>query len=380
MLNTLKQAARNLAKEGLSLATKLAGAELLSPAQTETFLAPYELAQAPAHIITLNVVPNAADPGKTLFTHSESIIPANHVWAYRSENKPVKLLRHGAILTNGKVLHTDFGNVDFLRDLPKPDRRPVRQVDTLIAPFTHYQDGIKFGGYYDFVLLVAAKLARIKAVLPTKIFAEAIVAYPLFHTDYECEWLALLGLRPEQILDSRQTQVQAKTAILSNNSHWFYPHPEAIGALRQQVEIALPKQPTGRKRLYISRSGRRKIVNETELIALLKTYDFEIVADQPRTVAEQVALYRSASFIVGPHGASFTNLLWCQPGTQLVELFSPNYTPDFFRYLADLLELRYAAYAPGPARPNPDSMQTISEAITVSVPDLEPSLNKLLLS
>jgi capsular polysaccharide biosynthesis protein len=65
--------------------------------------------------------------------------------------------------------------------------------------------------------------------------------------------------------------------------------------------------------------------------------------DEPRSVAEQITLYRSAKIIIGPHGASFANILNCKPGTVLLELFPNKYHPDYFRFMADIFGLNYFA-------------------------------------
>jgi len=62
-----------------------------------------------------------------------------------------------------------------------------------------------------------------------------------------------------------------------------------------------------------------------------------------RTVAEQAALFRGAEIIVAAHGAALANLVFCAPGTTLVELHYPRYTLGLYWRLARRLGLRYAA-------------------------------------
>ena len=231
-------------------------------------------------------------------------------------------------------------------------------------------------GYYDFVILVAAKLCRIKETLPASFFEEAAVSYPLFNTAYERDYLNLLGIGPDRTIDSRQQAVTFDACILANSGHWFYPNPADILALKRQVERALSPRKTERKRIYISRAGRRKIANEAALITLLKRYDFTIIDDKPRSVAEQVDIYKSASFIIGPHGASFTNIIWCEPGTHLLELFSPNMVADHFRYLAQLMNMTYSAYH-HVIRMNEKHQHQLEDDIFVSIADLEQTLDKM---
>jgi capsular polysaccharide biosynthesis protein len=87
-------------------------------------------------------------------------------------------------------------------------------------------------------------------------------------------------------------------------------------------------RPSGeRKRIYISRAkaSKRKLLNEAELTAILSRYGFRSVELESMKVADQIRLFASADIVVGPHGAGLTNLMFCRPGTKVIELFSPNH-------------------------------------------------------
>ena len=225
------------------------------------------------------------------------------------------------------------------------------------------------------MVLIAAKLCRIKEAPTDDEFRRAVVAYPLFDANYERELLTLIGVGADRIFDSHRTNIRFQTCVLGNSGHWFYPNVADLMALKRQVETNVPAVPRAGNRAYISRASRRRILNEAELLPLLSRYGIEFIEDKSRTVAEQVTIYQNASFIIGPHGASFTNILWCQPGTHLVELFSRNYTPNFFLYMARRLGLRYSAYYHGPKSSN--RFSGLDEDITVSIPDLERGLDAL---
>ena len=125
----------------------------------------------------------------------------------------------------------------------------------------------------------------------------------------------------------------------------------------------------------MSRSTRRKVANEAALLKLLEKYDFTIIDDKPRSVAEQVEIYKNASFIMGPHGASFTNIIWCEPGTHLFELFPANMIVDHFAYLSQVMDMRYSAYSH--VIKMGQTKHHIEEDVFVSIADLEKSLDLL---
>ena len=98
--------------------------------------------------------------------------------------------------TDNKVLCTDFSSYHLAKNFLTLRKRAMVTYPVVIAPWSHFIDGIIFGGYYDFVILVAAKLCRIKESLLPAVFARAVVSYPLFNTGYEQEFLSLIGFTP----------------------------------------------------------------------------------------------------------------------------------------------------------------------------------------
>ncbi len=96
-------------------------------------------------------------------------------------------------------------------------------------------------------------------------------------------------------------------------------------------------------RLYLSRrqAPYRKLRNEAELIATLETHDFISVTLETLSLLDQAALLAAAEAVVSIHGAGLTNVVFCDPGTRVVELFSPHYHPITYECLCQLQQLEY---------------------------------------
>ena len=80
------------------------------------------------------------------------------------------------------------------------------------------------------------------------------------------------------------------------------------------------------KNVYVSRSdaNQRKILNENELVEVLKKFNFEIVKLSELSFFDQISLFNSAKCILSLHGAGLTNLIFSHKNTQVIEIF-----PDF---------------------------------------------------
>lgn len=76
------------------------------------------------------------------------------------------------------------------------------------------------------------------------------------------------------------------------------------------------------KKIYISRqkAKKRKIVNESELISLLKSYNFEIHFFEDYNFYDQVKLMQQTTHLIGLHGAGLTNMLFMNKKSKILEL------------------------------------------------------------
>ena len=117
--------------------------------------------------------------------------------------------------------------------------------------------------------------------------------------------------------------------------------PETVDFLRNAFTSA--KNSTGRK-LFIGRgmAEHRSLIHEKEIAAQLQKRGFDSVDCGKLSVQKQAEVFSSADVVVGAHGAALTNLVFCRPGTRVVELFSPAYVNPCYRDLCVAAELRHA--------------------------------------
>ena len=97
------------------------------------------------------------------------------------------------------------------------------------------------------------------------------------------------------------------------------------------------------RRLLIERKGpTRRIQNFDEVQSLLAQEGFETVFLERMAIEDQISLFRDAEFVIGAHGAGLTNLLFCEPGTKVLEFMPSVEMRPFFWLISEGLELRHA--------------------------------------
>ncbi|NJL66205.1 MAG: DUF563 domain-containing protein [Microcoleus sp. SM1_3_4] len=96
-------------------------------------------------------------------------------------------------------------------------------------------------------------------------------------------------------------------------------------------------------RIYISRSkcSYRQVINEEQVIEILSGFGFVSVLLESMTVWEQIALFSRTKVIIAPHGSGLTNIIFCSPGTKVIELASPHYIRHYYWAIGQQLNLEH---------------------------------------
>jgi capsular polysaccharide biosynthesis protein len=126
--------------------------------------------------------------------------------------------------------------------------------------------------------------------------------------------------------------------------HWspLFKLPVGLHRLRSAF-LPDANRATGTQRLYISRGGhpRRPLENEQEVVAICRSFRFEVVQPELLSIEQQIYLFNSSDIIVGVKGAALTNVVFCNSSAKVIVL-SPNDWPDpFFWDIAGQLSLQY---------------------------------------
>jgi len=161
---------------------------------------------------------------------------------------------------------------------------------------------------------------------------------------FQREAYAFLGLPAEKIIDTATTPfLRAEQLVVPRRvdkfEAWIVPWlRETLLPLGQSA--ARGKRP---KRIYISRrkASSRAVSNDAALLALLESHGFVEVRLEELGLGEQIALFRDAEAIVAPHGAGLTNLVFCEPGTLVVEFIATGYGSELYAKIGQARQLDY---------------------------------------
>jgi capsular polysaccharide biosynthesis protein len=119
----------------------------------------------------------------------------------------------------------------------------------------------------------------------------------------------------------------------------------AAAATFRRLAAAAPWIHGAADEIYVARTDAHNRVaeNEAELIDFLDKQGVRIIVPGTLSVAEQIAAFRAARLVIGPHGAGMSNIAFCQPRNFVYELLPRNYANACINRIAQSVGLNYWA-------------------------------------
>lgn len=199
-------------------------------------------------------------------------------------------------------------------------------------------------------------------------------------TPYQEQTLDHLGLRPSRVIRTYPgIKIEADELIVPT----LAIHDDAVASWAVQFlreRFKSNPHPLPGAKLFLDRGDakRRRILNAGQVAAFLRDRGYTIVDPATMTFQEQARLFGSARAIVACHGAGLTNLCFVQPGTTVVEIFSPHYAPDYYRVISHHVGAHYRCISGSVVRPRRVSdRQVLLEPYTVPLDRLETALQRM---
>lgn len=213
--------------------------------------------------------------------------------------------------------------------------------------FAYYVTNSYSTNFFHWFLDVLQKLEFIERNYQDLI-EEAVVIIPSDHrADFMVSSLSIFGLRffhpnNDQLLLVENLMVVPDLAPTGNY------RKEIVLNLRKKLRNKflgeLDERISQEKRVYITRrnAGKRKIVNEDELLPKLREYGFKVVDMDALEFKSQVEVMLGVEILVSLHGAGLTHMLWMREAGKVLEIrASGDCHNNCYFTLASDLELEY---------------------------------------
>jgi capsular polysaccharide biosynthesis protein len=199
----------------------------------------------------------------------------------------------------------------------------VDQPCLAIPPIRHY------GHLMTDVLMPICEAIRIGAISER----EELVIFTGDHpplVSFFIDGMRALGLRVRQ-MPLKPTEHVVTDRYLYARSHspnieQIFGVPEACATALALFQAAYREQPAivAPRRVYLRRKGHRQrvVAGEDALVARLVQADFTVLEPDWTNHSDQIAACSGADVIAAVHGAALANVLFCKPGSTVVELMA----------------------------------------------------------
>ena len=189
---------------------------------------------------------------------------------------------------------------------------------------------------------------------------------------FQKESLQVLNIPIERIFNpTKSTHIEADELIvpsLLGPAFRMTPQPQACKYLRSTF-LPRVKAQKAHRALYITRDDARNrcVINEAEVKAEVTSLGFEVVSLSNVPVLQQVELFSEANIVVGPHGAGFTNAVFCPPDAVLIEFIPKKPWIDCYERLARFVGMRYDSIVGTERGVSQDHLSSYDHAVDITV-------------
>lgn len=257
---------------------------------------------------------------------------------------------------------------------PKPASEAADHVDQIFLA----REGGEVG-YFHFINSIIPRIGiynRIKKAKQIPILVNA-------RQKFASELLSLMKVHHSLPWDRwyRVDTLFFPSPMTVEGDHFFRP-PFGTQLIREAVRDILPNREATR-RIYLSRSDSsiRKLNNEDDVLSIIREFDFEEYVVSDASVTEQIEVFSGVKYLISPHGAGLSNMVFMSPEASVLELLSPQRIWPTYRLLAARLKMDYHALVGDGFDENQTSDLGVgNENFTISPRSLRQSLSQLLLT
>ncbi len=237
-------------------------------------------------------------------------------------------------------------------------RRPYAFEEAVLV-----YDGWSKANIYHWLCDTLPRLLMIEAVLGSGLplllpdSPPGIAAYQ----EATLEWFGYSGkihrIPPSQPVRCRRLYVADYTAPVGQQ------RPQVIQALRSRLSNPISLRTDLPDRIYISRdkASVRRVREESILVSVLDKAGFKTLYLEDMAPQSQAEHLKAASIIVAAHGGGMANLIYCRPGTKILEIRNAQMV-DFNCYfsLANSLGLTFYYEKAQPVEPEQHKQSDLS--------------------
>ena len=268
---------------------------------------------------------------------------------YTDNNENVAVIKNNFILpfvsfqqTNGNLKKIKYNSV--LR-IGTPSF--VRKIKGKVFNLCQGDSGNNF---FHFLFDIVPKIHLLTLKIELKKINYFYVSDP---KKWQIEIFKILGIGEEKLLSSKKNNHIFAEEIYAVDHPWYDKGyiqenvkniPKWVIQKNREIFLDNSKQKFKNK-IFLDRSKSKynhcQINNLNDIKNLVLRKNFKLCKPEYLSFIKQINLFKSSSIIIGAHGAAFSNIIFCKPGTKIIEIIPADHPNKKCERISKILKLKY---------------------------------------
>ena len=287
---------------------------------------------------------------KTFKNNNYHIYNIKNARIYTDKNENVAIIKNNYILqdisfqqVNGKLKKTEYNSV-IRQGTPAFLKKISGKVFNLCQ-------GGSGHNYFHFIFDILPKLYLLKLKIDLNQIDYFYVSKP---KDWQINIFKKFGIKEEKLLSSSKFKHILADEIFAIEHPWYHKGyiqlevsrlPKWIIHNHRKFFKVNSKKKLNKRKIFLDRSQsiykHCQIENFGAIKSLVIKKKFNIERPEIFTFKKQIQLFRNSRVILGAHGAAFTNIIFCKPGTKIIEIIPKDHPNKKCARISKILKLRY---------------------------------------
>lgn len=268
---------------------------------------------------------------------------------YTDNNQNVAVIKDNVLLPkisfqqiNGKLEKLKYNSV-----LKKGTPSFIKKIKGKVLNLCQGASG---NNYFHFMFDIIPKIYLANSKINLKKIDYFFISDP---KDWQIKILKILGIDNKKLLSSRKNNHISAREIYTVDHPWYrsgYIHHEVKKIpkwiiFNHRKKFLKKSNKKYKKKIFLDRSlslyNHCQISNLDQVINFVRKHKFKIYKPELLSFKSQINLFNNSSIVIGAHGASLANIIFCKPGTKIIEIIPADHPNRKCQRISKILNLRY---------------------------------------
>ena len=286
---------------------------------------------------------------KTFKNDKYHIYVAKNARIYTDNNENVAIIKNNSILPI-----ISFQQVYGILRGPKYNCTLIKGTPSFIKKIKgrvfNLCQGSSGNNYFHFIFDIIPKLYLLGSKINLNEIDYFYISDP---KNWQIRLLKTLGIHKNKLLSSKKYNHIIADEIYAVDHPWYFKGhiqnsvkeiPKWIIIKNREVFLKNVKNSL-KKKIFLDRSkslyNHCQINNPNNLNKFIKKKNIKSYKPELLTFKTQINLFNNSSIIIGAHGASLTNIIFCKPKTKIVEIIPADHPNKKCERISKILNLKY---------------------------------------